>query len=117
MPGENDSLNKAAGDVDNIRKILFGDQINQIEDRFNQIEASIAQLRKENNNLRQALETELSMREDAVRELKNQLNSDRSEQNNLWNKNLADQEKLIITMQKALEQFKQEIRYPPEDKK
>lgn len=60
-------------DVENIRKILFGDQVNQIEERFNQNETAIAQLRSENRNLRQALEAELTQRESSVQELQQRI--------------------------------------------
>lgn len=56
-------------DVDNIRNILFGDQISQMDERFAQIERSINQLRAENRNLREALEAEVTQRESAFQSL------------------------------------------------
>jgi septation ring formation regulator EzrA len=66
MLKENANINKSPNDVDSIRKILFGDQATQIEDRFNSIETSINQIRSEIRNLRQALEAESTMRQQAL---------------------------------------------------
>lgn len=52
-----------SNEVDNIRNILFGEQIRQVTDQFDLVEKSINSLRLENQNLRQALEMEVSQRE------------------------------------------------------
>lgn len=102
MAKEDSNPNKAAADVDNIRKILFGDQVSQIEERFNQNESAISQLRTENRNLRQALEAEMTLRENAHRELNELLELMRKEQNTTWNANVAAQEKLVSAIESAL---------------
>jgi conjugal transfer/entry exclusion protein len=52
-----------SNEVDNIRTILFGEQIRQVTNQFDLVEKSINSLRIENQNLRQALEMEVSQRE------------------------------------------------------
>lgn len=113
MAKEDINTNKTTGDVDNIRKILFGDQISQIEERFNQNENAIAQLRTENRNLRQALEAEVTMRENTDRELHDLLETFRKEQKDTWNKNISAQEILISSIENALGKFKSEINILP----
>ena len=63
-----DSISHAS-EVDNIRAILFGDQIKQIETRFEALEKAISNLRNENHNLRQALEAEVTLRERSHQQL------------------------------------------------
>jgi hypothetical protein len=109
MTKEDNNTNKSAGDVDNIRKILFGDQISQIEERFNQNESAISQLRTENRNLRQALEAEITMRENGNRELLNLLDTFKGEENETWSKNVAAQKNLISALENALNKFKSDI--------
>lgn len=109
MAKETSDPNKPMSDVDNIRKILFGDQIGQVEERFNQVEKSIAQLRSENRNLRQALEAELTQREQATQELKTMLESALRERDEKGGKNFSDQTELITMLQKALDQYKGKI--------
>jgi predicted RNase H-like nuclease (RuvC/YqgF family) len=113
MAKENMDTNKSTGDVDNIRKILFGDQISQIEERFNQNENAISQLRTENRNLRQVLEAEVTMRENMDQELRNLLESFQKDENDAWKNNVSAQEKLISTLEKALNQFKSDITVLP----
>jgi predicted RNase H-like nuclease (RuvC/YqgF family) len=96
-------------DVDNIRKILFGDQVSQIEERFNQNENAISQLRTENRNLRQALEAEVTMRENVNRELHAALEAVQKEQNDTWKKSVSAQAKLISAIEKALSEYSSEI--------
>ncbi|MHC1781463.1 MAG: hypothetical protein AB9891_01650 [Anaerolineaceae bacterium] len=96
-------------DVDNIRKILFGDQVAQMEERFIQIEKSIAQLRTENRNLRQALEAELSEREQAVQGLKNLIDSAQQEWDKKREENFSNQAELINALQKAFDVYKSKI--------
>jgi hypothetical protein len=112
MENVSQNANKAANDVDNIRKILFGDQIAQVEERFNQIEKSIAQLRTENRNLRQALEAELTERERVIQELKDLVASELKGRDEKRGENLADQTEMLTTLQKALEQYKATIHQP-----
>lgn len=52
-------------EVDNIRNILFGEQAQQIEERFISVEKSIASLQRETRHLRQLLDVECSAREKA----------------------------------------------------
>jgi hypothetical protein len=96
-------------DVDNIRKILFGDQIAQMEERFVQVENSIAQLRSENRSMRQALEAEVTAREEAVQELKNLIETVRQEWNQKRGENFASQADLMSALQKALDSYKSKI--------
>jgi hypothetical protein len=109
MTREDNNANKSTGDVDNIRKILFGDQITQIEERFNQDQSAISQLRTENRNLRQALEAEITMRENTNQELRNLLAAFQQDQNEVWNKNIAAQKNLISALENAFDKFKSEI--------
>jgi len=109
MAKENSDTNKPTGDVDNIRKILFGDQIAQIEERFHQNENAISQLRTENRNLRQALEAEVTMRENAVQELRDLLESFKTDQTDTWKNDLSAQEQLVSALEKALGKFKTDI--------
>ncbi len=104
---EKDKAN--VNDVDNIRKILFGDQIAQMEDRFVQVENSIAQLRSENRSLRQALEAEVTAREEAVQVLKNLLETVRQEWDQKRGENFASQADLMSALQKALDAYKSKI--------
>jgi len=71
--------------IDNIRNILFGDQVAQIEERFNLLDQVINSLRNENRNLRQALESELTMREQAIKDLQNKINTLESDLQNKIN--------------------------------
>ena len=96
-------------DVDNIRKILFGDQISQMEERFSQVENSIAQLRAETRSLRQALEAEVTAREDTVREMKNLLETIREEWDQKRSENFASQAELMAALQKALDAYQSKI--------
>jgi hypothetical protein len=116
MVKESPNGNAPANEVDNIRKILFGDQIGQMEERFNQVERSIAQLRTENRNLRQALEAELTEREGAIQELKNMVESALKERDEKRGENQSDQVELLIMLQKALDQYKTKVNLPFESK-
>jgi chromosome segregation ATPase len=110
LSGGNMEKEKAnVNDVDNIRKILFGDQIAQMEERFGQLENSIAQLRTENRNLRQALEAELTEREKTVQELKNLLDATQQEWNKKRGENYSSQAELMSALQKALDLYKSKI--------
>lgn len=117
MPNEDMNTSKPAGDVDNIRKILFGDQISQFEERFIQNENAISQLRTENRNLRQALEAEVTARENANRDLADLLKSFQKEQDEEWKKNLSAQEILVSSIENALGKFKSEITVLTKQKK
>ena len=105
MEKESGNAKNPGNDVDNIRKILFGDQIAQVEERFTQIEKTIAQLRSENRNLRQALEAELTQREQAIQELNNMIEAALKERDEQRGEYLSDQTEMLSTLQKALEQF------------
>lgn len=105
-----DATSKSSiSDVDNIRKILFGDQIAQIEEQIKRLDSSISQLQAENRNLRQALEMEVSAREKADKTLQEALATTGLNQSEIWNKNLGYQSELMKSLQKALDQFKLEI--------
>jgi chromosome segregation ATPase len=116
MVKENTESNAPGNEVDNIRKILFGDQIAQVEERFNQVERSIAQLRTENRNLRQALEAELTGREKAIQDLTNMVESALQERDETRGENLSDQAELFSALQQALQQYKAKISLPLEIK-
>jgi len=96
-------------DVDNIRKILFGDQIAQMEDRFTQVENSVAQLRSENRSLRQALEAEVTARESSSRELQEALDALRQDWEQKRAGNFTSQAELIAALQKALDAYKAKV--------
>ena len=104
---EKDKAN--VNDVDNIRKILFGDQIAQMEERFVQVENSIGQLRSENRSLRQALEAEVTAREEAILEVKNLLENTRREWEQQRGDNFASQADLLTTLLKAIDAYKARI--------
>ncbi len=108
-------------DVDDIRKILFGDQIVQIEERFSALEKSITQLRAENRNLRQALEAEVTMRERSTEELKRLQQSFEEATKNLQRNrddalkdDLGTQIDLLHTMQQTLEKHRNALIGPSE---
>lgn len=65
----NNPADEKSNDVDNIRNILFGEQIRQVTNQFDLVEKSINSLRIENQNLRQALEMEVSKREQEIKKL------------------------------------------------
>jgi hypothetical protein len=117
MPEEDVTPKKPANEVDNIRKILFGDQVAQFEERFISIEKSIVQLRTENRNLRQVLEEELTQREKAITNLTNLLEAALKERDEFRNQNLAAQSELMKALQIALEQYKSRAVPPPSQKK
>jgi Skp family chaperone for outer membrane proteins len=102
MVKDDANINKPAGDVDSNRKILFGDQVAQIEEKFASIEKSITQLRIENQNLRKALEAEITMREQSDRDL-SQVLVDKLKVRD------ATQTSLVKALQQALDQYKKKI--------
>lgn len=65
----NHPMDQKSNEVDNIRNILFGEQIRQVTTQFDLVEKSINSLRLENQNLRQALEMEVSKREQEIKKL------------------------------------------------
>ena len=88
-------------EVDNIRNILFGDQINQMEERFVQLEKSISQLRTENRNVREALEAEVTQRENAFQTLQDTLHElDKKRMDHQ-----TDQGEMFAAIKKAIELF------------
>jgi len=96
-------------EVENIRNILFGEQINQTEERFRQIENSINSLRLENSKLREALEAELTQREKNenelgthISELKAQIMKERKE-------NFSDQSELLTAFKKAIDLYMSKV--------
>lgn len=97
---------KTPEDIDSIRKILFGDQVAQFEDRFASIEKSIAQLRSENRNLRQALEAEMTMREKTQEEMRSWVLTELKKRDEGWDQHLATQVELLNALQQVLDQFK-----------
>lgn len=113
MAKEENAPGKPSGDVDNIRKILFGDQVAQFEERFHQNENAIAQLRTENRNLRQALEAEVTMRENMDQDLHNLLDAFRQDENDTWKKNVAAQNEFITALETALRKLKADISVLP----
>jgi uncharacterized protein YaaN involved in tellurite resistance len=100
---------KPVNEVDSIRKLLFGDQVAQMEERFVSIEKSLTQLRTENRNLRQALEAELTTREQVVEELKNFILASLKERDEARDAHLLTQTDLVNALMQALGQYKQKI--------
>lgn len=109
MAKDDTNVQKPSGEVDDIRKILFGDQIAQIEERFNQNENAISQLRTENRNLRQALEAEVTTRENTLRELHELLDAFKKSQHASWQKNTEAQNALVSAIESAIQEFKAAI--------
>jgi uncharacterized phage infection (PIP) family protein YhgE len=116
MSKENANVNKSLDDVDSIRKILFGDQATQIEDRFNSIETSINQLRSENRNLRQALEAESTIRKQALEAestMRQQANGDLNNLIQALEDKLkardATQTSMVNALQQVLDQYKKKV--------
>lgn len=98
---KNNPNSSPKNEVDNIRNILFGDQINQMEERFAQLERSIVQLRTENRNLREALEAEVTQRENAfltAQETIHELDKIRTDHQ-------TDQNELVNEVKQAIEKY------------
>jgi hypothetical protein len=131
MVDANSNDSEQGNEVDDIRRILFGDQMTAVWKRFSQMEKSIEQLQSENNNLRRALEIELKSRVDSNQEIKKQAEISDQELKNLieissqelkkqmegsfkerdekGDANRSDQVELSNSLQKALEQYKSKI--------
>jgi ABC-type transporter Mla subunit MlaD len=120
MSKENADISKSSNDVDSIRKILFGDQATQIEDRLNSIETSISQLRSENRNLRQALEAESTTHQQALEAestMRQQANGDLNNLIQALEDKLEDKLKardaiqtaLVNALQQVLDQHKKKV--------
>ena len=63
--------NSESSDLSQLRNLLFGEQAQQTDDRFEMLENSINALRRENRQLRQALEVEAMTRIEADESLGN----------------------------------------------
>jgi lipid II:glycine glycyltransferase (peptidoglycan interpeptide bridge formation enzyme) len=109
MSKENNAPSDPNSDVDSIRKILFGDQLAQIEEYVKRVENSVNQLQAENRNLRQALEMEVSAREKADSKLKELLAAAEHDQTEIRNQGLSVQVKLLDSLKKGLDQYKTDI--------
>ena len=59
----NPSQNSLSEDVQQIRDILFGEEVKQLVNRMEALEQALRGVQKENSALRQALEAETSARE------------------------------------------------------
>ena len=130
MANSDTNKDSTGNEVDNIRKILFGDQVNQIDEQIKRIDAAISQLQAENRNLRQALEMEVdarekdihaqkqaldlesTAREKAFKSLKESLESAIAGLNEIWSQNYTNQTGLVDGLQNALDIFKQELKSP-----
>lgn len=117
MSKESSMPSDASSDVDSIRKILFGDQLAQIEEYVKRVENSVSQLQLENRNLRQALEMEVSAREKADNKLKELLTTAEHDQTEARNQHLSVQVKLLENLKKGLDQYKTDISIPPKAEK
>jgi predicted RNase H-like nuclease (RuvC/YqgF family) len=134
MAQDQPTPSKGANDIDSIRSILFGDQVSQIDVRFETLEKAIDSLRSENRSLRQALETELTMRENGDGELERKIDILQNENRNLrqaleteltmrenadrelehkidtlHNKSQTEQKKLLQSLRQALEEYQKKL--------
>ncbi len=107
MAGSSEDSKK--NEVENIRNILFGDQINQTEERFRQIENSINTLRLENSKLREALEAELSQREKNENELRNLITELKAQLLKERKENFSDQSELLSAYKKAIDLYMSKV--------
>lgn len=96
-------------EVENIRNILFGEQINQTEERFRQIENSINSLRLENSKLREALEAELTQREKNENELSTHISELKAQIIKERKENFGDQSELLTAFKKAIDLYMSKV--------
>ncbi len=96
-------------EVENIRNILFGEQINQTEERFRQIENSINSLRLENSKLREALEAELTQREKNEQELHNIVSTLEANLAQERKTNFGDQNEMLAALKKAIDLYMSKV--------
>lgn len=96
-------------EVENIRNILFGEQINQTEERFRQIENSINSLRLENSKLREALEAELTQREKNENELSTHMSELKAQIMKERKENFSDQSELLTAFKKAIDLYMSKV--------
>jgi Skp family chaperone for outer membrane proteins len=114
--GENAARELVTGnDVQVIREILFGEQSQKISEHFSKLEAMIAALQQENQQLRKELETEAKARQDALAELNSKIN-ERLEQVQLANsqefettrkKHDQDMNRLVSLLASALADYQE----------
>jgi uncharacterized phage infection (PIP) family protein YhgE len=91
-------------DVDSIRQILFGEQARQTAERFEMLEGAISTLRRENMQLRQLLEVEISGREKAYQKLKQWADQQNQQQNQQYDQQLSDLQRVTQEQFDALHQ-------------
>ena len=96
-------------EVESIRNILFGEQINQTEERFRQIENSINSLRLENSKLREALEAELTQREKNENELSTHISELKAQIIKERKENFGDQSELLTAFKKAIDLYMSKV--------
>jgi chromosome segregation ATPase len=111
-------------DVQVIREILFGEQLQSIQDHIHNLEDKISNLQKENQKLQAALEAEAKTREQdiktsegtldtATKQLERQLKTIEEEINTLIDKTVQDQGKALKDLDrksvKLLNQLQAEI--------
>lgn len=107
MNAETTSASDNEKEVDNIRSILFGDQIQEFDSRFNLVDQSIATIRSEIRNLRAALESETSLRERTHNNLQKELQTAISSETNQREDAINDlQNKLQETIKNIIDQQK-----------
>lgn len=108
----------AGDDVQVIREILFGEQSQRIGDHFAKVEALIASLQQENQQLRQALAAEAKARQEAVAEL-DRCTNERFQQAQLENaqqfeatreKHDLDMSRLVSLLASALAGYQQQTK-------
>ncbi len=105
----NNPADPKSNDVDNIRNILFGEQIRQVTNQFDQVERSINSLRTENQNLRQALEMEVSKREQEIKKLEALLQAKTQELDALINSQIDTLGSIFKKHQKEMSAIENEM--------
>lgn len=115
MPEENYDK-QSANEVEKIRSILFGDQAAQFEERINAIDRALDALRNDNRKLRQALETELTQREQSdqnleqmLNSLENKINAELSQRQKNSDEYMHGQDEFLNSIQNIVEQYRQSI--------
>lgn len=101
--------NSPKNEVENIRNILFGEQLNQSEERFRQIENSVNSLRLEISKLREALEAELTQREKNEIELRNNISELKAQLVQERKSNINDQFDMLSALKKAIDLYMSKV--------
>ncbi|MEL6820873.1 MAG: hypothetical protein AAFP70_03855 [Calditrichota bacterium] len=90
----------SAGNIDQIRSLIFGEQMQTYESRFNELQSEVADLRKEMNNslteLKTLIESMQSSNSDSLESVQQQLQKSEENMQNLLD---ASQKKLSASIQ------------------